>query len=90
MYCPCCQQIYYPSKHRYQLDGAFFGTDFPHVFFQNFPQFLDFKMKKYIPKVYGFKVHESSKVHPGKYEYDYKNNSYKLIPRPVPQFKDYD
>jgi casein kinase II subunit beta len=37
LYCPNCNDIYIPPSSRFQgIDGAFFGTTFPHLFFQTF------------------------------------------------------
>ncbi len=40
-YCPKCQDVYSPQSRRYEsIDGAFFTTSFPHMFFQAYPQLL--------------------------------------------------
>ncbi|KAI0702882.1 casein kinase II regulatory subunit-domain-containing protein [Cytidiella melzeri] len=37
LYCPNCSDIYTPPSSRFQgVDGAFFGTTFPHLFFQSY------------------------------------------------------
>ncbi|KAF9534264.1 casein kinase II, regulatory subunit [Crepidotus variabilis] len=37
LYCPNCNDIYVPPSSRFQgVDGAFFGTTFPHLFFQTY------------------------------------------------------
>ncbi|OSX60276.1 hypothetical protein POSPLADRAFT_1171317 [Postia placenta MAD-698-R-SB12] len=37
LYCPNCNDIYTPPSSRFQgVDGAFFGTTFPHLFFQSY------------------------------------------------------
>jgi len=37
LYCPNCHDIYAPPSSRFQgVDGAFFGTTFPHLFFQSY------------------------------------------------------
>eukprot|EP01120_Amphizonella_sp_Union-15-10_P000326 TRINITY_DN1033_c0_g1_i1.p1 TRINITY_DN1033_c0_g1~~TRINITY_DN1033_c0_g1_i1.p1 ORF type:complete len:214 (+),score=41.10 TRINITY_DN1033_c0_g1_i1:64-705(+) len=63
LHCPRCEEIYYPkfSKHN-QIDGAYFGTTFPHLFLQVFPELIPSPPKySYVPRIYGFKIHKSSK-----------------------------
>eukprot|EP01084_Bolivina_argentea_P241362 405219_1 len=62
LYCPCCEENYNPPGTKYQhTDGAFFGTTFPHLFFMVYPELKPKKStEKYVPKVFGFRVHESS------------------------------
>merc|ERR1719203_833674 len=64
VYCSKCNDIYVPKDSKIQkLDGAYFGTTFPHLFFMVFPE-LNFgkneQYKTYIPKVFGFKLHRTS------------------------------
>ena len=51
---------------RPRVVGAYFGTTFPHLFFQTFPELLPspgpqprLGMRLYIPKIYGFRVRPS-------------------------------
>ncbi|GAA5938721.1 hypothetical protein JCM1841_002628 [Sporobolomyces salmonicolor] len=38
LFCPSCLDMYVPPSSRFQgVDGAFFGTTFPHLLFQTFP-----------------------------------------------------
>lgn len=38
LYCPTCVDMYVPPSSRFQgVDGAFFGTTFPHLLFQTYP-----------------------------------------------------
>ncbi|QSL65522.1 hypothetical protein MERGE_002835 [Pneumocystis wakefieldiae] len=40
LFCPNCLDIYVPPNSRFQnIDGAFFGTTFPHLFFQTYPEY---------------------------------------------------
>lgn len=61
LYCPTCLDVYNPPNSRFShVDGAFFGTTFPHLFFMTFPELLP-KLPKdsleyYVPRIYGFKV----------------------------------
>jgi hypothetical protein len=39
------------------IDGAYFGSSFPHIFLQTFPELLPpNKATKYVAKIYGFKI----------------------------------
>ncbi|KKY20314.1 putative casein kinase ii subunit beta-1 [Phaeomoniella chlamydospora] len=39
LFCPSCLDIYTPPNSRFQsVDGAFFGTTFPSLFFMTFPE----------------------------------------------------
>jgi len=62
LYCPRCQEIYFPKLARHaHIDGAFFGTTFPHLLLQMNPEAWPPKSTAtYIPKIYGFKIHKSS------------------------------
>mmetsp|Transcript_16448 Transcript_16448/g.24553 ORF Transcript_16448/g.24553 Transcript_16448/m.24553 type:complete len:222 (+) Transcript_16448:148-813(+) len=62
VYCCRCRDIYQPRLSRHTtIDGAFFGTSFPHILFQVYPEFAPAPSKeKYEPRIYGFKVHHSS------------------------------
>merc|ERR1712083_946728 len=59
LYCPSCENIYRPKSSRYeQVEGAHFGTTFPHLFFLTFPELKPDKPKEYVPKIFGFAVHK--------------------------------
>jgi casein kinase II subunit beta len=58
VFCPRCSDVYYPKDRNIELDGAYFGSSFPHVLMQNFPFLYPIQEnKEYCPKIYGFKVH---------------------------------
>ncbi|ETO27543.1 hypothetical protein RFI_09592, partial [Reticulomyxa filosa] len=43
-----------------EVDGAFFGTTFAHLFFLVFPELKPEKSKEhYVPRVFGFKLHRT-------------------------------
>ena len=58
LFCPRCEEAYYPrSKYHGHIDGAYFGTTFPHLFFLTYPQLKPSRpVEKYVPRVFGFKV----------------------------------
>lgn len=62
IFCPKCEDIYYPrSKLQGNIDGAYFGTTFPHLFFMTYSHLRSNKQaSKYVPKIFGFKIHPSS------------------------------
>lgn len=50
-----------------EIDGAYFGTTFPHVFLMTHAQLVPSPPTQvYTPRVYGYKVHSSSEYYTGK------------------------
>lgn len=64
LYCAKCEDIYSPKLSRHAtIDGAYFGTSFPAMFFQVFPTIIPTKPKeRYVPKIFGFKLHDHAKL----------------------------
>lgn len=61
LFCPNCQDVYFPNSRRYHtIDGAFFGTTFPHLLLQVSDTSVKCKSEVYVPKIFGFKVHHLS------------------------------
>eukprot|EP01087_Luapelamoeba_hula_P001926 TRINITY_DN1171_c0_g1_i2.p1 TRINITY_DN1171_c0_g1~~TRINITY_DN1171_c0_g1_i2.p1 ORF type:complete len:277 (+),score=49.80 TRINITY_DN1171_c0_g1_i2:251-1081(+) len=62
LFCPKCEDIYYPKYTRHNhLDGAYFGTTFPHLLLQMYPELVPSKPTlSYTPRIYGFKIHKPS------------------------------
>ncbi|XP_057417059.1 casein kinase II subunit beta-1-like isoform X3 [Lotus japonicus] len=60
IYCPRCEDLYYPrSKYQGNIDGAYFGTTFPHLFLMTYGQLKPQKPSQgYVPRVFGFKIHK--------------------------------
>jgi len=58
IFCPRCEEVYLPKVRAVNVDGAYFGTSFPHVFLQNYPLavILPPKIYHYEPKICGFKI----------------------------------
>ncbi|KAL0478409.1 casein kinase II subunit beta [Acrasis kona] len=59
IYCPKCNDIYYPRSSRHRgIDGSYWGTTFPHLFLISYPEYKPTRSTQvYEPRVYGFKVH---------------------------------
>lgn len=62
LYCAKCEDIYNPKSSRHaSIDGAYFGTSFHNILFQVYPTLVPTKnADRYVPRVYGFKVHSSA------------------------------
>ncbi len=58
-FCPKCEDVYAPKKKCNDVDGAYFGTSFPHLLIQTYPDLIP-KDKKifYVPRIYGFKIYK--------------------------------
>lgn len=75
IYCPKCQCVYHPppvrsrSSHHNNtgaagVDGAAFGTTFPHLFLMTFSNLVPDRLppaSAYVPRVFGFRVHLSAR-----------------------------
>lgn len=76
IYCPKCQCVYHPppvrsrsSSHHNStgaagVDGAAFGTTFPHLFLMTFSNLVPDRLpaaSAYVPRVFGFRVHVSAR-----------------------------
>lgn len=62
LYCPRCEDVFNPRASRHQhIDGAFFGSTFPHMLFAVYPEYRPPKpTQKYTPTIYGFKLHPTA------------------------------
>ncbi|KAK7263367.1 hypothetical protein RJT34_30955 [Clitoria ternatea] len=60
IYCPRCEDLHYPrTKYQGNIDGAYFGATFPHLFLMTYGNLKPQKpSQNYVPKVFGFKVHK--------------------------------
>lgn len=75
IFCPKCQCVYHPppvrsrSSHHNNagaagVDGAAFGTTFPHLFLMTFSNLVPDRLppaSAYVPRVFGFRVHLSAR-----------------------------
>ncbi|TDG43513.1 hypothetical protein AWZ03_010071 [Drosophila navojoa] len=74
VYCPRCRDVYQPHARCALLDGAMFGTSFPHMFFMQLPHLLpEPPIQKYTPRIHGFKLHKTAMVPPERSEPDINN-----------------
>lgn len=68
VFCPKCNDIFYPRSSRHkQLDGAFWGTTFPHLLLltiHNGPPPVERITTKYTPRIFGFRVRKATDVDP--------------------------
>jgi len=62
LYCPQCEMVFKPKSSRHEnIDGAYFGTTFPHLFFLTFPELKPpNRPETYTPKIYGFPIHDQA------------------------------
>eukprot|EP01105_Mastigella_eilhardi_P006843 TRINITY_DN18358_c0_g1_i1.p1 TRINITY_DN18358_c0_g1~~TRINITY_DN18358_c0_g1_i1.p1 ORF type:complete len:281 (-),score=101.39 TRINITY_DN18358_c0_g1_i1:52-894(-) len=64
MYCPRCEELYFPKLQRHvNVDGAFFGTSFAHLLLMQYPELCPQRAnpsQRYVPKVFGFRLHKSA------------------------------
>ncbi|XP_024994646.1 casein kinase II subunit beta-1-like [Cynara cardunculus var. scolymus] len=60
IFCPKCEDLYTPqSRFQDNLDGAYFGSTFPHLFLMTYGHLKPQKTsQEYVPRVFGFKVHK--------------------------------
>lgn len=88
-YCARCQDVYAAQKSRHEdIDGAFFGPNFAHIFVVNYPLLSVKPKQKFLGTICGFKMHESSNNHPQKIVFDPATGSMKNLPRPKVEFAD--
>eukprot|EP00547_Thalassionema_nitzschioides_P012698 CAMPEP_0194260588 /NCGR_PEP_ID=MMETSP0158-20130606/45588_1 /TAXON_ID=33649 /ORGANISM="Thalassionema nitzschioides, Strain L26-B" /LENGTH=414 /DNA_ID=CAMNT_0039000683 /DNA_START=133 /DNA_END=1377 /DNA_ORIENTATION=- len=77
IFCPKCQNVYHPPPVRSRsthgssassgVDGASFGTTFPHLFLMTFSNLVPDPLppnSTFVPRVFGFRVHQSAKQSP--------------------------
>jgi len=62
LYCADCKEIYKCRSSRHEnVDGAYFGTTFPHLFFLVFPELQPTRRKViYTPRIFGFRIHATA------------------------------
>lgn len=62
IFCPKCEDIYYPrTEYQCSIDGAYFGTTFPHLMLMTYPSCRPPKASDlYVPRIFGFKLHPTA------------------------------
>lgn len=62
IFCPMCWDLYFPrSRNHNTLDGAYWGTTFPHMFLHTYHTLVPTRNKEtYVPRIFGFKIHPSA------------------------------
>lgn len=62
LYCPRCEDVYSPPTRRHAVvDGAYFGTTFPHLLIMMYPQLAPARsQERYVPKIFGFRIHRTA------------------------------
>jgi len=67
IFCPKCKDIYYPrSKYQGNVDGAYFGTTFPHLLLMTYPSLRPPRpTDAYTPRIFGFRLHASAMAEEG-------------------------
>ena len=65
VFCPRCHEVYHPrSSKQSNIDGAYFGTTFCHLFLLTHPELIVPKsVESFTPRIFGFRIHESSQYY---------------------------
>ncbi|KCV68949.1 hypothetical protein H696_04368 [Fonticula alba] len=69
VFCPRCVDIYQPSHENFSsLDGAYFGSTFPHLLNQLMPTLLSRSSAPsdtiYLPRIFGFRLYKPERTYP--------------------------
>ena len=62
LFCSKCKDIFYPrSSRQANIDGAYFGTTFAHLFLHTHWDLVpEPPTATYVPRIFGFKIHKSA------------------------------
>ena len=59
VYCPQCEDVYAPKKKCRDIDGGYFGSSFPHILLQTYPDLNPKSQKLFFqPRIYGFRIYK--------------------------------
>jgi len=65
IFCPKCRDIYNPMPGLKHIDGAYFGTAFPHMFLMTFENLVPYApTHQYVSRIFGFKLHSTNACTP--------------------------
>lgn len=71
VYCPKCEDVFKPKKKCSDVDGAYFGTSFPHIFLKKYPELIPTEQNcLFVPRIFGYKIYQKSG---SKYKVDDRN-----------------
>lgn len=72
MFCPNCCDIYnVDDPVLAQIDGAFFGPNWVHMFMQKYPEIVPREQQRvYVPRVFGFRIYHESDAEDDGYDDD--------------------
>lgn len=63
LYCAKCEDLYVPKSSRHAaIDGAYFGSSFPGMLLQAYPNEVERSREKYLLKIFGFKLHDRAEL----------------------------
>lgn len=62
LYCSRCEDLFGSRYSRHDhIDGAYFGSTFPHLFFLTFPELKTQKnTNSYVPRIFGYRLHKTA------------------------------
>jgi casein kinase II subunit beta len=86
VFCPRCHGLFFPKSTRQaNIDGAYFGTTFPHLYLMTHPEMIPVRpSQQYVPRVYGFRINQSSlyyRFHEGEEEENPGQNENRALAR---------
>jgi casein kinase II subunit beta len=86
VFCPRCHGLFFPKSTRQaNIDGAYFGTTFPHLYLMTHPEIIPVRpSQQYVPRVYGFRINQSSlyyRFHEGEEEDNSGQNENRALTR---------
>lgn len=65
VFCARCHEVYHPrSSKQSNIDGAYFGTTFCHLFLLTHPELIVPKsVESFTPRIFGFRIHDTSQYY---------------------------